>query len=500
MIIMDELPFKFVERERFRHFCSILQPKFRLISRTTVARDCLELFSREKEKLRDTLTKCNQRICLTTDLWTSLQNISYICITAHFIDNDWKLHKRILNFSVISSHKGVVIGQAVESCMLQWGIEKVCTITVDNASSNDTVVAHLKKKISKRNGFILDGDFFHVRCSAHILNLIVRYGIEEVQDSISRIRGAIRYIRSSPQRSQQFKLCCEQERIASKCTLCLDVPTRWNYTYLMLETALKFQKAFERLDDQELNFASDLNAKDGIPSEWDWENAKVLTKFLENFYDVTKRMSGSLYVTANSYFHEVCGIEQILNDWSKSSDTCLSVMAMKMKEKFDKYWGNIDKINMMLLIAVVLDPRYKLRYVKFCYGKVYTLEKVNELIRRVRELMNRMYVHYQMLDSTSSSPSIRMTQSSNEMEVDQLENEAFRKAKSIQHDFLKHLEEEESASSKFEVDRYLEESLEKETSNFEILDWWRMNSSRYRILSQVARDVLAIPVSTVASE
>ena len=88
-----------------------------------------------------------QRVCFTTDLWTSIQNMSYICLTAHFIDKYWKLHKRILNFCVIHSHKGVAIGQAIESCMLQWGIEKVFTITVDNASSNDTTVAHLKKKI-----------------------------------------------------------------------------------------------------------------------------------------------------------------------------------------------------------------------------------------------------------------------------------------------------------------------------------------------------------------
>ncbi|KAA8523504.1 hypothetical protein F0562_009927 [Nyssa sinensis] len=325
---------------------------------------------------------------------------------------------------------------------------------------------------------------------------MARDGIEKVNNSISRIRSAVRYIRSSPQRSQQFNICCEQEKLPSKCTLCLDVPSKWNYTYLMLETVLKFQKAFERLDNQEQNLASNLN--DGFPNEGDWENAKVLIKFVKTFYEVTKRISGSLYVTANSYLGEVFSMQETLDGWSKSSDDCLSVMARLMKENFDKYWGKFDKINMMLLIAVVLDPQYKLTFVKFCYSRVYTLDKVNELIGRVRELLNRMHLHYQMLDSTSSPYSSSMTQILNDIEVETCKaNQAWLRSR---YKFLKYLEEQERASSKTEVDRYLEDSLECHTSNFEILGWWKMNSSRYRILSQVARDVLAIPISTIASE
>lgn len=49
-------------------------------------------------------------------------------------------------------------------------------------------------------------------------------------------------------------------------------------------------------------------------------------------------------------------IEDMLATWSKSKDFNLSVMAVNMKEKFDKYWGNTDKVNMMLLIAILLEP------------------------------------------------------------------------------------------------------------------------------------------------
>jgi hypothetical protein len=58
------------------------------------------------------------RICFTTDTWTSVQNPNYMCVTCHFIDGDWNLYKRIINYSLIPNHKEETIGKKIESCML----------------------------------------------------------------------------------------------------------------------------------------------------------------------------------------------------------------------------------------------------------------------------------------------------------------------------------------------------------------------------------------------
>ncbi|CAL5347426.1 unnamed protein product [Camellia sinensis] len=496
MVITDELPFRFVEREGFRQFCSVMQPNFKKFSRFTVARDIVDLYCSEKKKLKNVLKNANYRLCLTTDSWTSLQNVSYMCLTAHFIDKDWNLQKRILNFSVISSHKGEAIGKAVESCLVDWGIEKISTITVDNASANDVAIAYVKRKFSKNiDSLILRGEYLHMRCCAHIINLIVKDGLSEIKDSITRIRDAVKYVRSSPQREQFFRTCAETERVTCKSLLCLDVQTRWNSTYLMLDVATKFQKVFERLEDEDPHFKLELNH--GPPTSQDWEDANVFTQFLQKFYDATVRLSGSLYVTSNLYFTEVCGIESALTEWGKSLDPSLKAMAIKMKTKFDKYWGKIEKINMMLLIAVVLDPRYKLKYVRFCYFEVYQPVMVSELTQKVRETLNNIFDEYKQFETVASS--------SNEMVhevdiVDQVNIGASEHQVSLMTKFQNLLEEEEGDGGKSEVDRYLEESCEKEVVNFDILSWWNTNSSRYKILSQVARDILAIPVSTIASE
>lgn len=46
----------------------------------------------------------------------------------------------------------------------------------------------------------------------------------------------------------------------------------------------------------------------------------------------------------------------------------------------------------------------------------------------------------------------------------------------------------------------MEEQTEEVLETFDILAWWKVNSVRFPFLSLMARDVLAIPVSTVASE
>jgi hypothetical protein len=46
----------------------------------------------------------------------------------------------------------------------------------------------------------------------------------------------------------------------------------------------------------------------------------------------------------------------------------------------------------------------------------------------------------------------------------------------------------------------LAEECEEDHKKFDILKWWKGRSSRFPILSRLAHDVLAIPISTVASE
>ena len=56
-------------------------------------------------------------------------------------------------------------------------------------------------------------------------------------------------------------------------------------------------------------------------------------------------------------------------------------------------------------------------------------------------------------------------------------------------------------AAKIDLERYLVDPLFRTpTTSFNVLDWWRMNEALYPNLAQMARDILAVPASTVASE
>lgn len=98
MTIIDELSFKFVENEGFRKFIDEVQPRLKISSPTTISRDCIQIFNVEIFLLKCILSSNNQMVSLTTDTWTSIQNMNYMWVTGHYIDDGWALIKKILHF------------------------------------------------------------------------------------------------------------------------------------------------------------------------------------------------------------------------------------------------------------------------------------------------------------------------------------------------------------------------------------------------------------------
>ena len=78
-------------------------------------------------------------------------------------------------------------------------------MTVDNASSNLTTITFLQRVTKDWNGAVLGNEYMHMKCCAHILNLIMGEGLNEIDASVAKMHEAVRYVKSSPNRSQTFR-------------------------------------------------------------------------------------------------------------------------------------------------------------------------------------------------------------------------------------------------------------------------------------------------------
>ncbi|KAF2295946.1 hypothetical protein GH714_035289 [Hevea brasiliensis] len=100
---------------------------------------------------------------------------------------------------------GVVICDVLQKCLAEWEIEdKVWTISVDNATYNDAAIRMLKDNLAYKNSLALNGKLFHVRCCAHILNLLVQDGLSEIEDIVFNVHESVTHLAKAKSRHLIF--------------------------------------------------------------------------------------------------------------------------------------------------------------------------------------------------------------------------------------------------------------------------------------------------------
>ncbi|KAL5563458.1 hypothetical protein UlMin_033205 [Ulmus minor] len=153
---------------------------------------------------------------------------------------------------VPSPHDAENLGDALMECLLDWNIErKLLTLTLDNCSTNDAMVNVMLDKLDK-SLLLVNDKLLHIRCATHILNLIVKEGLENLFGSgVERIRDSIAFWTTTPKRLEKFDESVRHLNIPCSKVLYLDINTRWNSTYLMLSTVLSYKDVFSRLRQHE---------------------------------------------------------------------------------------------------------------------------------------------------------------------------------------------------------------------------------------------------------
>ena len=528
MIMVHELPFSFVEYEVFNLLMKTATPHYQSASRATIRKDCFAAYEVEKKKV-STLLKSTNKVSVITDIWKSTnQKVSYMVVTSHFIDSNWKLQKHVLNFCDIPPpHSGVAICDALSKCLVDWEIEdKVWTVAVDNASYNDVAVRMLKDNLSYKNQLPLSGKLFHVRCCAHILNLLVQDGLSEIGEIIKNVRESIKYVIQLESRLNIFGDIVKQLKLPSK-QLILDCCTRWNATYFMLSSALEFKDVFPRYAQRDLSYMF-------LPSEEDWMKVVEVCYFLEEFNEVTKIISGitylfyftnilsffhffiymlfkfinynlimsyislvgSEYPTSNLFLPELYNVKKLLDEKYYAENGFMHSMVRKIKDKFNKYWGDC---NLLISCAAVLDPRNKMQLVDWCFPYIYSEADKIEHVTTIRETLRMLYRDY--VEAHRAKGGEKEGQAEIQKESSNVGVKGKTRGRAELYTYIRNVESS-IEQVKSELDVYLEEGVYicDDDSNFDVLEWWKMNALKFKVLSKMACDFLSIPIMTVASE
>jgi hypothetical protein len=205
--------------------------------------------------------------------------------------------------------------------------------------------------------------------------------MDVISKALQKIKALVLTVKGSPLQWQELIKRATECGLDTLKGIQLDVSTRWNSTYLMLMDALHYKAAFIRLKTANLQKYNII-----CPSDTEWDMAVTVFQCLQNFYDLTELMSGTLYLTAILFYRGFCEIKELLDEWCVDEDLTIRTMEISMSDKFEKYWSCSS---LSLALACFLNPRYKKKlaefYMKKFYGDYYDV-CLDELVGAMKNL------------------------------------------------------------------------------------------------------------------
>ncbi|KAM0041071.1 putative transcription factor/ chromatin remodeling BED-type(Zn) family [Helianthus debilis subsp. tardiflorus] len=504
LVIKKALPFGHFDDPNLTNLIrETLQPRYKHVSRRTLKRHCLKLWENARKDLIVCFKNLKTSVNLTSDVWSAPHGLpeSYICVTAHWVDPDtWQMMKRTIAFDEFPSpHTGENIYKIINTTIIKYSLEdKIFSISFDNASNNTLAIDKLKLKYKP----IVDGAFYHTRCVAHIINLVVQTRLKDkfVSDFIKAFRVMLQDVfKSGKERYQDYKKLCKdvnQKMIGPN----WDIPTRWNSTCHMFEMALKQMDTLKTFHTT----LSDDYQVDPFP-DTAWSNIKTLSTFLKVLKTSTTVISGVYYPTSSRVLSELYLIATNFKNFENSSDM-LRNMLKPMIEKFKKYILDLPPV---FLCAAALNPILNVPGVEAIIEEIYDKLDMHEedptLKDKVKESFNsnlsKLYDHYLKKYGDKNHTNLFKSRSSTSND-ETVSDPIITMLNVVRDETVKQQRGSEPSSElgRYKITSYSHTMTSEEYNNFDILSWWKSKESEFPILATMARDILTVQASTVASE
>ena len=488
-IVKDQQAFSVVEHEDFRAMIWTINRRIEFISAATMSRRIINYHLKFEQIIRTKIEAIPGKYSCTTDIWTSTSGMPYMAVTMHWLDNNWDHCTLLIGFeSFDSRHSGIALGKLFMRIMRPYyGADeklknRLLAVVTDNASNNEGLIQYLLEVEA------LADKECHVRCFAHCINLAATDALKCIKSSIENLRTLIKAIKYRRELIRILERECQAENRPDGAPALpfkkpfLNVKTRWNSTYHMLDYALQYRDPLERCQyeimqlkgrDRLTVLRADNDELKEVPFEPltddDWTQFADFRDFLAQFEEATVRccadQSATLQTIVPWYNILMDHCDKTVEE--ENEESTLHDAAEEAKDKLIKYY---DISSEHMTIAVLLDPRQRTAF--------YTddIEDEEEIRATTVELEKQLRKSYNTYKAAENTPPVPITTSSNPV---------FKKRKI------------ERASD--EVRSYL---FEIASANFDEdpVSWWKSSHQRFPVLSKMARDYLAIPSSSASSE
>ena len=296
-------------------------------------------------------------ISISTDICTSLSTETYITVTAHFILPSFDLQACVLETKVFPErHTGLINKEKITEITDEFKVSNsVMSIVHDQAANIELCSRHLYDE----NGWL------NMHCTAHCLQLCHQTGLDVriIASLLTAAKKLVTHFKHSVVCSEELKRRCIQMEMKSFKVIQM-CPTRWNSSYHMLERLDYLRWPITAvLSDPSVITASyhylDLKAEQ-------WDLCKQLIPVLKPFDVATTCLSYEENVSVSFVVPILHGLKESLQKDSAS----VELPAVKdFKEivlsEIERTWDlTSPALTKLLVLSNIMDPRFKLKYIK----------------------------------------------------------------------------------------------------------------------------------------
>ncbi|KAJ1289531.1 hypothetical protein BS78_02G171700 [Paspalum vaginatum] len=432
LVIHGYLP-RMTEQGGFRKAVACLNPIINMPSHSDFIGNIRDLFQQEKSKLKEKLAGLRSGICLSAYMWHYDPQLAFLCLSVHYIDDEWEKQQKIITFSPVDpSCDAKKSSDIILGAIREWNIhDKVFSIMMDDAFIDDSVASNVKASLQKCNKIDATRNLFVVRSATHLLDQVIQVGLDELDRIMEKSAKCPRYAKGSNQLAVQYP----------------------NGRY--------------------------------APSSKDWRTANKICEILKQFHEYIDWMPNfpsatDLFDTVKRVYREADSESQYVRD------EAFSEVLEKIKRKFKERWKFCF---LHVCMPMVMDPKCSLKGIKFFVQD----NKKYDYMHEVGDTFVNLFKEYsdQVDDPNCTSGSKARKGTVEDADTLSKYYHDSKHQSKYYHD-SKHQSCEPPMT---ELGQYLQETRPT-FDKASVLQWWKEHSLNYPTIARMARDILALPCNT----